>query len=403
MTDRIRHLRAALVIGSVLALIGCTPESVGPDAGSPPPAGLAGIGSLPAPASAWPAAQYDARHSSGTSAVGPQHGTVRWTARIGGDLTPGPVIGVDGSVLQASHDGTLTAIDPSTGAVRWRFDGGGAYGSDLSTSPAVLASGLILWPGPDSTLYAITEHGRFAWKQRFSDQVLSPAVAGRNRVYVADLSGEVRALVVTPHAHRTAWILELHSTDYGSPAVAPDGTISTATAHALVGIHDLGARGVVAWRFRVTKMIEVSSAVSDRGVVVLGTNHDLEYGVDAHGARRWGLQIGDYTYSSSTVRPDGTAYFADNSGRVRVVDSATGRLLRIVQPEKAHAWTSVVVDARGDFYWATMSGHVYGYSATGSQLFDVRIGAPSDSYPAIGADGTLYVATTDGRLLAIRG
>ncbi len=398
-----RSLLVFVALVSTLALAGCAHPNTSSSGLQHPPAGLAGIGALPEPASGWPAAQFDARHSSATGAVGPQHAEVRWTSHINGDLTPGPVIGVEGSVLQASHAGTLTAIDPATGRTRWTFDGGSAYGSDLSTSPSVLASGLILWPGPNSTLFAITASGQLAWEERFSDQVLSPAVAGRNRVYAADLSGQVKALVVTAQTHRTAWTLELHSTDYASPAVSPDGTITTATARALVGIHDLGDRAVIAWTFRVKRMIEVSSGVSDRGVVVLGTNHDLEFGVDADGARKWGLQLGDYTYSSSTVRPDGTAYFADNSGRVWVVDSSTGRVLHRVQPKRAHAWTSVVADSRGDFYWATMTGHVYGYAASGSQLFDLPIGAGSDSYPAIGEDGTLYIATTDGRLLAIRG
>lgn len=369
----------------------------------PAPPGLKGIGDLPKPASAWPAAQYDARHSSGTPAVGPQHGTIAWTARIDGDLTPGPVIGTDGSVLQASHNGTLTAVDPATGKPRWTYDAGGGYGSDLSTSPAVLASGVILWPGPDSTLFALSAAGKPLWQERFSGEVLSPAVAGRNRVYVADLTGRLEALVVTGTAHRVAWTLKLNSVDYGSPAVGPDGTITTATANALVAIHDTGSRGAIAWRFPVKRMIEVSNGVSKDGVTVLGTNHDLEYGVDRDGKQLWGIPLGANTYSSSAVRPDGTAYFADNAGRIRVVDAKTGKVRLLQHPAVEHAWTSVVADARGDFYWGTTTGHVYGYDRTGRQLFDRMIGGGTNSYPAIGADGTLYFGTTDGRLVAIRG
>ena len=237
----------------------------------------------------------------------------------------------------------------------------------------------------------------------FTNQVLSPAVAGRNRVYVADTGGVVRALVVTPTSHRVAWTLQLHSTDDASPAVAPDGTILTATDHALVGIHDAGDRGAVAWRFATKQMVEVSNGVSAKGVVVLGTNNDLEYGVDSRGHRLWGLKLHRWTYSSSTVRPDGTAYFGDNGGAIRVVDAATGKVLRAVRPVGGEAWTSIAVDARGDFYWGSVRGHIFGYRPDGTLLFDMRTKAGSDSYPAISADGTLYVATTDGHLLAIRG
>lgn len=41
----------------------------------------------------------------------------------------------------------MHALDPATGADHWTFDGGGGYGSDLSTSAAVLADGSVLWPG----------------------------------------------------------------------------------------------------------------------------------------------------------------------------------------------------------------------------------------------------------------
>ncbi|WP_354569367.1 hypothetical protein [Glaciihabitans sp. UYNi722] len=72
------------VIGSLVALLlsGCAATSAAP---TPVPTGY---GTLPAPASAWPSAQYDARHSSGTPAVGPQTGTVRWRASLAAPSCP---------------------------------------------------------------------------------------------------------------------------------------------------------------------------------------------------------------------------------------------------------------------------------------------------------------------------
>lgn len=367
-------------------------------------AGLSGVGVLPPPASAWPEAGHDARFSSATSVTGPQTGRVQWSVSLGGDATPGPVIGVDGSILAATNAGVLFALDPATGARRWSFDAHGSYGIDLSTSPGVVSSGIILWPGPHDTLYALDQSGNVLWRRAFAGQVLSPAVAGHQRVYVADLTGQLVALDVSGRVPREIWHLNVGGPDYASPSVGPDGTIFTAAKNDLVAVRDLGSTGKVRWRLRTSKLVEVSNSVAPNGDVVLGTNHDREYGVTPTGRVDWALDIGDFTYSSSVTRPDGTAYFGDNTGRVRTVDTRTGRIAHTITPlgggvEKV--WTMVIADAAGDFYWATTQGHVYGYDRRGQPLFHLNVGSGVNSYPALGADGTLYLGTTAGRLIAI--
>jgi outer membrane protein assembly factor BamB len=392
----LRSTAAALAVIAVLA--GC-------GASSSDKPGLAGVGDLPAPATAWPAAMFEARHSSNTTAIGPQHGKIKWSVTLDGDLTPGPVIGVDGSVLEASNSGVLTALDPATGKTRWEFNGGASYGNDLSTSPAVLTGGTILWPGPEDQLFALDPQGKKLWQQGFADEPLSPAIAGAGRVYVADLAGHLSALEITGTEHRLVWTLDVKGTDFGSPTVGPDGTIYTTAGNSLVAVRDLGDKGVQRWRHKTKDQVEVSNAVAPDGIVILGTDADKQYGIRPNGSTAWSYDKGEYTYSSSVVRPDGKAYFGDNQGRLTVLDSATGRQLLRSQgssaPVKTSIWTSPAVDARGDYYWATQSGHIYGFAPSGVQLFDINAGAAVNSYPAIGADGTLYFGTTAGRFLAI--
>lgn len=390
---------SALALANCLLLAGCA------GAGQRVPAGLAGVGKLPRPASAWPQAGYDARHSSASAAIGPQQGRLRWSAQLAGDLTPGPVIGIDGSVLQASNSGVLYALDPATGKQRWHYDAKQGYGSDLSTSPAVLTDGTILWPGPLGTLYALTAHGTLAWRERLGDDLLSPAVAGAGRVYVADLSGQLTALEVGNGQHRKAWTLDLGDQDLASPTVGPDGTIYTVAGRYLVAVRDLGDRGVRRWRFRSKDKLEVSNAVSSDGIVMLGTNADKQYGIRSDGKQAWAYDKGEFTYSSSVITPSGKAYFGDNQGRLTVLAASDGKQLLRVQgsstPRTASIWTSVAVDGRGDFYFATVTGRIYGFDPSGKQLFELDAGAAVHSYPAIGADGTLYFGTVAGKLLAI--
>jgi outer membrane protein assembly factor BamB len=352
--------------------------------------------------SAWPQAGYDARHSSGTNALGPQTKHIKWTANLGGNITPGPVISVDGYVLQATNAGTLLALDPKNGHQLWHFDGGSSYGQDLSTSPAVLSDGTILWPGPRATLYALSRSGSLLWKETLGgSQLLSPAVTATGQVYLADLGGGLRSIKVSASAHQVLWSLSLGGPDYASPVVGPDGTVYTASNQDLVAVRDLGSSAIEKWRFHTQKLIEVSNAVGPDGTVVVGTNNDHEYGVRPDGMKAWELTLGEFTYSSPAVRPNGIAYFGDNNGRIWSVDAASGKIRYSVLPAKGAIWTSLAVDRVGDAYYGTFTGHIYGYGPTGKQLFDVATGALVDSYPAISGDGTLYLGTTKGKLYAI--
>lgn len=322
-------------------------------------AGLPGVGVLPVAASAWPEAGYDARYSSATPAVGPQLAAVKWTRDLGADLTPGLVLETDGSVLAATNDGVLHDLDPHTGADVWTFDGHGSYGSDLSTSPAVLPGGTVLWPGPHDTLYALSKNGSRLWTLHCRGQVLSPAIAGAGRVYIADLAGHVAALEITATSHREVWSLSLGGVDYASPTVGPDGSIYTASGNDLVAVRDLGPKGAVLWRFHAKRMVEVSNAVTADGIVVLGTNNDKEYGINSDGSVAWSIDIGDNTYTSSIVRPDGTAWIGDNMGRERILDAHTGDVRATISPLPPGSqknWTAVAADARDNAYWATTTG-----------------------------------------------
>ncbi|WP_375503171.1 PQQ-binding-like beta-propeller repeat protein [uncultured Jatrophihabitans sp.] len=396
---------AALLATAVLCLAACSGGDASPRLTTHTVGrGLDGVGDLPAAASAWPEAGYDARFSSATTAIGPQTGHVRWRAHLDGNATPGPVLAADGSVLAATQTGRLYDLDSATGATRWSFDGGGAYGVDLSTSPAVLGNGTILWPGAADTLFALDAGGHLFWKHSFGAQVLSPAIAGHDRVYVADLSGRVVALDVSGPAPRIAWQLDVGGPDYASPSVGQNGTVYTAADHDLVAVRDLGSRGAVLWTLHTRKLVEVSNAVGPNGVVVLGTNNDHEFGVAPSGHVAWSRDINDYTYSSSVATNGGLAYFGDNTGRLRVVDVRSGEVKQVVAPlgkDKEKIWSSAVIDVRGDFYWATTAGHVYGYDRNAKQLFHLDVDGGVNSYPAVGGDGTLYLGTTNGSVCAV--
>ena len=227
-------------------------------------------------------------------------------------MVPGPAVGRGGVVYAASNGGVLHAVDVRSGRDRWRFDGGSSYGSDLSTTPLVTPAGLVVWPGPRDTVFALDRAGQLRWKAEVDGQPLSPASAPDGTIVVGDASGSLRALrpVDGPGPPRTVWELDLGSTSYGSPAIAADGTVYTTVDRDLVAVRE----GSELWRVQAGELSEVSPAIAPDGTVVFAANDGVVYGVTPEGEVRWRRSIGALTYSSPAATRDGLVYIGDHRG-----------------------------------------------------------------------------------------
>jgi outer membrane protein assembly factor BamB len=183
------------------------------------------------------------------------------------------------------------------------------------------------------------------------------------------------------------------------PAVAGDGTIYETAGDSL---YALSPAGQVRWTLRTPAQVEVSAAIAENGIVVFGSDNRDEYGVDPTGRLRWRLPIGNFTYSSPLALAGREVVFGNHSGQLKTVDSDTGRLIRLDQG-RGQIWTAAAVDARGDVYFATRDGLIYGFDAAGRRLFAYDAGSPFDGYPALAPDGTLLIGSVAGTLYAIGG
>jgi outer membrane protein assembly factor BamB len=416
LAPSMRFLSAGLLIAITIAACGAGSPAA-PAASAPPsvpPVSLAPglLSSTPASspstlvdaAGPWPEAERDAGHSGTAAVAGPQAGHIRWQRHLEGVVTPGPIVGPNGVVYAASNGGVLHAIDLATGRDRWSFNGRGSYGSDLSTSAALRSDGLLLWPGPHDTLFGIdAATGSLLWQKTFGGMVLSPAL-GRDHVYIGTMDGRLQALTVSRDGANLAWSSDLGvhgEQSYGSPAVSSDGTVYETVANRIVAVRDAGDHGSILWHFDIASGTEVSPAVSRDGIAIFGTNDQTEYGLDPQGKPTWRYPRNSLTYSSPAVAPDGVAYFGDHRGSVDAIDTRSGTLVRQYHLI-GEVWTAPAIDRDGDVYAGTKAGHITGFRADGSQLFDIQTGDVVDSYPAIAGDGTLLIGSSNGELYAIR-
>lgn len=317
-------------------------------------------------------------------------------------MTPAPVIGVDGTIYAATNGGVLHALDPATGEDRWTYDGGGHYGGDLSTGPAVLADGTILWPGPRDTLFALDAGGALRWSLRFGSAVLAPAITADGSIAVVEMSGTLHMLDIAAGGAHERWSSDLGAsgTSFGSPAIGDDGTIFATAGNRIVALSDDEDHGEILSHFDIGSGTEVSPAVGRDGISIFGTNDDFEYGIDPAGRELWRYPRNSLSYSSPAVTDGGLAYFGDHNGYMNVVDARSGCLVRRYKGSD-EVWTAPAIDAKGDVYFGTKNGHIFGFAFDGAMLFDIAAGGVADSYPALAADGTLIIGSSNGTLYAV--
>jgi outer membrane protein assembly factor BamB len=326
---------------------------------------------------------------------------VRWRRTLEGPIVAGPVVIPSGVAYVASDAGVLHAINVATGRDRWSFKGGNSYGSDLSTGPLVLGDGQVIWPGPRQLLFGLTHSGRLQWKLRGDGDLLTPVLDRPARVLVvADETGHISGyrLRSGSGAPSPLWSERLAAASFGSPVVAADGTIYETAGDAL---YALTAAGHVRWKLQTPTSVEVSPAVADGGIVVFGSNDLREYGVDPDGRIQWRVPIGNFTYSSPLALPGRRVIFGNHSGQMTVLNSDTGQVIHRDQGQ-GQLWTAAAVDHRGDAYFASRTGQIFGFDSGGRKLFELNTGTKFDSYPALAPDGTLLVGSDNGTLYAIR-
>ena len=93
--------------------------------------------------------------------------------------------------------------------------------------------------------------------------------------------------------------------------------------------------------------------------------------------------------------------FGNHLGQMTTLDSNTGRVVSRDQAA-GQLWTAAAVDDRGNAYFASRTGHIFGFDTGGGPLFDFNAGRKFDSYPALAPDGTLLIGADDGTLYAFR-
>jgi outer membrane protein assembly factor BamB len=286
--------------------------------------------------------------------------------------------------MGAGH--SVLAIDASTGVPKWKFETAG----DVESAPALASDGTLYFGCDDAKVYALdSNNGTLLWSFPFpdgSDTDSSPALGLDGTVYIGSDKGTLYAL--QGQQGYLIWAFQTIGEISGAPVIGMDGTVTVCALNAAKTesfTYAMDARtGLPNWIASHTSQSAPSAAMGGDGTVFVsgvGTPSTLDGVPAAQRAVVWAL-------NASTGVQKWEQWLEPGSAGVTAV-SVDGAGILYVQTERP-----VAPGGAGKLFALA--------SMTGGILWDFVTNGSSNSSPAIGADGTVYVGSDDGRVVAIR-
>ena len=232
----------------------------------------------------------------------------------------------------------------------------------------------------------------------------SPALTSEGILYVGSTDGRVFSL---SRDGGLLWQFDTHAGVQAPPAIGLDGTIYIGSGDGR--FYALAPDGTEKWHFQTGNTIQGAAALGADGTVYVNSRDGNLYALSQKGTEKWHYTSGEYYNDMSPViGPDATIYIGVGS-KIHALDSEGNELwdqeVGVVGSPSGNI--SVVIGPVGRLY-ATSGGdgmRMVAFTHEGKRLWSFPFGAPTamtfPPSPAIGADGTIYIATSDSYLYAI--
>jgi outer membrane protein assembly factor BamB len=295
---------------------------------------------------------------------------------------------------------------------QWYFEGDKIEGAtqEILTIPTVTGADAGLYSvevsnsigNIRSIVVALSLVSNPAWAFKTGGYVFSsPAIAQNGNVYIGSADGKLYAL--SPEG-TSRWTFSTAGGLQSSPAIGPDGGIYVGSGDGC--LYALNEDGLERWRFKTGDVILSSPALGADGTVYINSRDGHLYAVAPDGTERWRFSTGEYYNDMAPVIGPNATIYVGAGGMVRAVRQ-DGTLHWQTSVGGSGSNVSVVIGQQGRIYAASGGSGMSLAALThrGKMLWRFLFGEPTASwnptYPAIGPDGTLYMAASDGYFYAI--
>ncbi|MEO0258772.1 MAG: PQQ-binding-like beta-propeller repeat protein, partial [candidate division WOR-3 bacterium] len=376
-------------------------------------------------------------------------GKIKWKFQTGGIVESSPVIGTDGTIYVGSRDGYLYAINPD-GTLKWRFKTGGI----IDSSPAIGSDGTIYVGSYDNYLYAINSNGSLKWKYETNGKPSSPVIDLDGTVYVGSSDSYLYSI---NSDGKLKWQIQMGAPILSAPVIDSDGKIYVESSDYCLHIIDRNGKLISKIEtekpvktiptdpvFRFLQSLETdwqaefSPAINHDGTVYIIGNGGYLYAISTNSKgllnSSWPKLRGTFenrscmleklqlSYTPLDLWPKNglenvwtnelvwitskeeklvyDIYFGTSPNPPLIVKGHKEMRYEInnLKPNTKYYWKIVSKDVNGKEYigeiWTFTTGELV-------NLWKVQTDNSISSSPAIGYDGTVYVASRDNHLYAI--
>ena len=276
------------------------------------------------------------------------------------------------------------------GVLQWKYNTGGAI---QYSKPAIASDGTI-YVGSNNAIWAFNPNGTVKW-YRTPGAYTSPAIGKDGTVYVAGANGNFYA--INPDGTQK-WVISSVYAYYSSPVIGQDGTIYVG-GYSNNRLYAINPGGTVKWYVSLNGPGEFTPAIGYDGIIYMSDLSGYFYAVRPDGTVKWSQNLNATT--GPTIAPDGWIYIGQ--GNYIASYNPNGSYISIGYLG-SQSRSNPAIGPDGTVYVAREAGDLYAFDKhlpSSSPKWTFTTGTVYNNSPIVGYDGTIYQSSYDYKMYAI--
>jgi outer membrane protein assembly factor BamB len=336
------------------------------------------------------------RHLHRSAAHGPRTIKIGWRVKVAGPVAAQVTTSPDERTLYvATLEGSVVALARDDGKQRWAT----SLGDRVYSTPLVHDDGTLYVGSDAKKLVALSPEGTVVWRLELDGEADSGAVLGKDGAIVLAAGASVYSV---RRGGDIAWRYTAKGKVFTAPAVTDEGVVVVGSQDDRV--HAINPGGALAWSTDLGADVDGAAVIGDDGAIYAGTDKGEIVRLDGRGKIAWRAGVGGYVRGVLSLARNGVV-LAGTYGPVprvvRVSPEGTIRGAFAIKGTGAREFGihgGPLEDADGTLYFGAQDDAAYAIDAEGAVRWRFETGADVDAPLSLLSDGSLVVASEDGTI-----